>query len=181
MNRISSCLVALAVLGTAATSGANDSLRVSGSTVKFHAVGPAGLAIDGSAPEMTFSDKDEKLTFEVPADKLSTGISLRDKHLRRYLNADKHPRVKLVVKRAKVKMPESGDVDAIADAELTLNQITRPVKVHYTLKRGKDGGYVATGDFSVNIESHSIKQPCYLGVCVDTTVKITASVTARGE
>ena len=51
--------------------------------------------------------------------------------------------------------------------------MTKDVKVSYSVER-HGSEYAVEGHFSVNIEDHKIEKPCYLGVCVDTTVKVDA-------
>jgi hypothetical protein len=59
-----------------AHSGASDAL------VDFEASGPAGLKITGSTPELTETEDAGNITLTVALGKLTTGINLRDQHMR---------------------------------------------------------------------------------------------------
>ena len=71
-------------------------------------------------------------------------------------------------------MPEDGKKSSgSAPGKFRLHGVTRDVKVAYSAeKRGSD--YSVEGHFQVNIIDHKIEKPCYLGVCVDTNVKVDA-------
>lgn len=140
--------------------------------VGFLARGPAGMKINGSAPELKAQEKDGKLTVTVPLGNLETGMKLRNKHLRGYLETDKYPDATLSVKRAKLKEPANDEtVSSSATGEFTLHGVTKSVKFNYRVKRtGSD--YHVQGLASVDIRDFNVEVPCYLGVCVDPTVKL---------
>lgn len=153
---------------------------VSDSTVTFVAVGPAGLRINGSTSGIRAIEKDGKMTLTVPTTTFETGIGLRDKHLRKYLESDKHPTADMVIDESKIPLPEgSAPVTGNITVPLTLHGTTAPALVHYELQR-QGSVYVVHGDFEVNIHKFNIEKPCYLGVCVGDTVRIAAKFTIRG-
>jgi polyisoprenoid-binding protein YceI len=138
----------------------------------FLAVGPAGLKIEGSTKEFSASEAGGVLTITVPLKKLETGISLRDSHLQKALNSDKHPNAKLVVKRADLKFPADGKkVEASAKGTFEVNGSPQPMSFNYKVERtGSD--YHVQGLATVDILKHKMEKPCYLGVCVDKDVKV---------
>ena len=154
---------------------------IGGADVQFLAKGPAGLKIEGSGNGLNAKEKDGKLEMEASVKNLKTGIGLRDKHLKKYIHADKHGKAKLVVERSKLDLPEDGKTKAgSVTGQFTLNGVTKPLKVDYKIKRtGSD--YHVQGKADVNIEHHEIEKPCYLGVCVDPVVKIRVKFKLRDK
>ncbi len=165
-------LAALAVLLTVALVASAKLKSIGTPDVQFLAVGPAGLKIDGHSSQLTASEKDGKLNVFARLTHLETGISLRDKHLRHYLDTDKHPYAVLSVERSKLKMPADHQVaQASATGSFRLHGVTKRVDFKYRAKRmGSD--YLVQGLTEVDIRDFGIEVPCYLGVCVHPKVKI---------
>ena len=149
--------------------------------IQFLAIGPAGMKINGTSSELSASESDGKLTINAPLTNLKTGIGLRDKHLKGYLHTDNHPSAKLVVDKSKLKTPADGQtVEGSSTGDFTLNGKTKPLKFKYKAKRtGSD--YHVQGMSEVNIKDYGIEQPCYLGVCVDTNVKLKVAFKLRDK
>lgn len=151
-------------------------------SITFLAKGPAGMKIPGEAGEGSAKEEDGKIKFTVPVSSMGkTGIGLRDKHMRGYLTAkdcDDKGKVVFKVDRSKVKVPENDKtVEGNATGELTLNCVTKSQPFKYKAKRtGSD--YHVQALFDVDIFEHDVK-PCYLGVCVDKTVKVNAKMKLR--
>lgn len=165
-------LAALATLLTVALVAAAKLESIGRPDVQFRAVGPAGLKIDGHSSLLSASGKDGKLTVVAPLTHLETGISLRDRHLRGYLETDKYPNATLTVERSKLKMPANNKiVQSSAVGAFTMHGVTKPVTFRYRAKRtGSD--YHVQGLTQVDIRDFKIEVPCYLGVCVHPDVKI---------
>lgn len=140
--------------------------------VHFLALGPAGMKINGDAPDLKASEADGKLKITVPLGEVKTGIGLRDKHLKRALETDKFPDATLVVERSKLSFPENDKtVTGKAKGQLTLHGVTKPLEFSYkALRTGSDFHVQALA--SVDIRDHDVEVPCYLGVCVEPTVKL---------
>jgi polyisoprenoid-binding protein YceI len=154
--------------------------NVGDSSVKFEAIGPAGLKINGISSGLRTMEQDGKVTITAPTTDFHTGIGLRDKHLRDHLESDKHAKATLVVDRSKITLPGSGKAEGVLTGALTLHGVTKPAKVSYRIVRnGAD--YRVEGDVELNILDYQIKKPCYLGVCVADVVKVTAEFTVQGE
>lgn len=149
--------------------------KVDTSTASFRASGPAGMTIDGSTADTTVADDGTKVTITVPLANLSTGISLRDKHMKEYLGVDSNPNATLEVTRASLKFP-TGDKEVSEDTKGTfkLHGKSKEITFHYSAKL--DGGkYVVTGTAKINMTDYGISVPSYLGVTVkpDVDVKVT--------
>ncbi len=154
---------------------------IGASSVQFQAVGPGGLKIDGSGGGLTVKESDAKLTVKAPLAGLQTGIGLRDKHMKKYLNVSQHPDAQLVVGRSSLKLPEDNKtVEGSATGQFTLNGKTKPVPFSYKAKRtGSD--YHVQGLAEIDITEFGIEQPCYLGVCVDPKVKVKTKFKLRDK
>lgn len=167
------CSTTFAVAAHAGLAGLGDS------TVNFEAVGPAGLKIDGTGSGVSAKEVGGNLEIEVPVNNLKTGISLRDDHLKKAINADKHPKAKLVVARSALKFPEDKkSLQGSAKGKMTLNGTTKDLDFNYKVDRtGSD--YHVQGLATVDITKFGMEIPCYLGVCVDKDVKIKVKFKVR--
>ena len=99
-----------ALAAQAAFSGAGDT------DVRFQAVGPAGLTIDGEGTGLTVNEEGGKVKMVAALTGLKTGMALRDKHLKNYLHVDKHPQATLVVDRGPIVEVVS-KIDLIEDGQ----------------------------------------------------------------
>lgn len=179
-QRASLSVVAFLLAAPSAVLAAQALHTVGGSSVKFEAAGPAGLKINGETSGVQTVERDGKFRITAPTTAFHTGIGLRDKHLRDYLESDKHGEAVLVVDRAKVTLPGTGKVEGVVAASLTLHGVTRPTNVTYTVQRS-GAGYQVEGHFDVNILDYQIKKPCYLGVCVGDVVKVDATFAVQAD
>lgn len=145
--------------------------------VAFHASGPAGFRIEGSSSVLFVEEGAETLTFTAPLDKVSTGIALRDKHLREiYLETDKYPNAVLVLSREALKWPSQGaNLEAVVPATLRLHGQTKPITVRYRATQ-KDKTFSVQASFQVDMRDYGIQTPRYLGVTVKPLVEVSASL-----
>jgi polyisoprenoid-binding protein YceI len=148
-------------------------------TGRFRASGPAGLSITGSTSDVAVSDDGAQVTVEVKLGALSTGIALRDKHTKNYLEVDTYPSAKLTVPRASLKFPDPGkEVSGDAKGSLTVHGQTKDVTFHYSAK--KDGDTISVkGSVPININDYGIKTPSYLGVSVKPDITIETDFRAK--
>jgi polyisoprenoid-binding protein YceI len=150
--------------------------------VSFGATGPAGFKLEGTTSELGVTEGGGNVVVTVPLGNLTTGISLRDHHMReKYLEVGKYPAAILTVARASLKMPAGGESqEADVPGILTLHGQTRPVTVHYSAKA--DGGNVAAqGRFHINMNEFGINVPSYLGVTVKPDVDVSATFRVAGN
>jgi polyisoprenoid-binding protein YceI len=149
--------------------------------VAFVATGPAGLSIEGTTSDLKVSSTDASVVVAVPLANLTTGISLRDHHMRdRYLEVPRFPEASLTIARAQLKLPAKGDQPVQADvpASLTLHGQTHNVSVHY--EAHNDGPLSVSGRFHLVMTDFGITVPTYLGVTVKPDVDVTASFKLPG-
>jgi polyisoprenoid-binding protein YceI len=136
-----------------------------------------GLTIEGKGKGVTASETNGVITITAPVNKLETGLSLRNDHLRDAIHAEKHPNATLAVKRDALKFPGDGaKVEADATGDFTINNVTKPLKFHYSVVR-KGTHYVVHGTAKLDFTKHGIEEPGYLGVKVKKDVEIAVDVT----
>lgn len=154
--------------------------------VEFLATATAGLKIRGETKGNTspikgkLSISPSKTTGEVKLalDILDTGISLRNDHMKGYLETQKFPEAQ--VHLTKLALPEAffaGDWsgESAFEGTLTLHGVTKPISG--TAKVQKKKGQVEMDyDFKVGLTEYGIKVPNYLGVTVKNDVTITVKV-----
>jgi polyisoprenoid-binding protein YceI len=143
-----------------------------GAHVRFKVGGPAGMTIEGKADELTASEKDNVLTVVVPLSHLKTGMALRDKHLRGYLNTKKYPNATLAIARSALQMPaDKKSINGKATGRLTLHGKTREVPFTYKASN-RNNQYRVQGKTKLDIREFGIEVPCYLGVCTKPEVDV---------
>jgi polyisoprenoid-binding protein YceI len=169
-------LFTLSAVGSAALSASTDA------HVTFDAAGPAGMKIEGTTTDLAVADDGSNVTVNVPLANLTTGISLRDHHMKeKYLEVPKYPAASLSIARAALKFPAAGgDVSADVPGTVTMHGQTKPVTVHYTAKAA-GGGFDAKGAFRVNMNDFGITVPVYLGVTVKPDVDVSAAFHVAGN
>jgi polyisoprenoid-binding protein YceI len=173
---VSAAIVSVSSAGGAALSGATEA------RVSFDASGPAGMTITGVTPELSVADDGANLVIVVQLTNLSTGIGLRDQHMKeKYLETGKYPSTTLVIPRNALKTPSTGDkIEADVRGTLQLHGQTRPVTVHYDAKA--DGAMLmAHGALRLNMNDYGISVPSYLGVTVKPDVDVHASFRVAGN
>ncbi len=166
----------LSAVAHAALSSAMDS------HVSFDAAGPAGMKIEGTTADLTVADDGANVVITVPLGNLSTGIGLRDHHMKeKYLEVQKYPVATLTIARAALKFPRGAE-QATGDVPGTvqIHGQSRPVSVHYDAK-GEGAAFAAHGAFRVNMNDFGITVPVYLGVTVKPDVDVSASFHVAGS
>jgi polyisoprenoid-binding protein YceI len=171
-NRIgwmgSCALLAMALVA----SDAEAKLKTDGaSEASFRAWGPAGMQIIGRTPDLSVSEDADRVKVAVSLARLTTGIDLRDHHMRdKYLEVGKFPDAELTVERKALKL--SGDASADAPATLKLHGQSRAVTIHYT-SHANGSVFQVYGTVHLDMTDYGIEQPSYLGVKVKPEVDIT--------
>jgi polyisoprenoid-binding protein YceI len=178
LSMVAACLgiVGLSAVARAALSSAMDS------HVSFQAAGPAGMKIEGTTPDLTVADDGTNVVITVPLGNLSTGIGLRDHHMKeKYLEVQKYPAATLTIARAALKVPHGADQASVdVPGTVQIHGQSRPVSVHYDAK--VDGASLsAHGAFRVNMNDFGITIPVYLGVTVKPDVDVSASFHVAGS
>ncbi|MDP8998506.1 MAG: YceI family protein [Myxococcota bacterium] len=175
LTAISAALVGTSIDAPAAISGLTDG------RVAFVASGPAGMKIEGATSDLQVADKVDDIVITVPLANLTTGIGLRDKHMKeKYLEVQKYPLATLRVVRNSLKLPSADDkIETDVPSTINIHGQVRPATVHYEVKR--DGTtLVARGRLHINITDFGITVPSYLGVTVKPDIDVTANFRVAG-
>lgn len=150
------------------------------SAVSFKAAGP-GMTIEGTTSSLSVVEQDGTVTITVPLANLTTGIALRDSHMRdKYLEVQKYPTAVLTVARSAMQLPAAGaQGHGDSPASIQIHGQTRPCTVHYDVTA--DGaGFAVKGKLQVNMNAFGITVPSYLGVTVKPDVDIAANFRVEG-
>ena len=154
-------------------------------SVSFFAKGTVpGLSINGKTNELNelnVSDDGTNVVVTVPLGKLTTGIELRDKHLKeKYLNVAQFPNAQLTIAHTARKIAPDGDVSGDAEGSLKIHGQAKNVKFHFDAKRDGTTFHVST-KFTVNMMDFGIEKPSHLGVGVKPDVEIEAKFDAEDK
>ena len=171
----------LALVSLALATAADAALTKNGdATVKFSASGPGGMNIEGKGSSMWTVDDGKTVKVVVQLTAMTTGMSLRDKHMKeKYLETQKFPDAELVVNRADLKFPAAGaTVKSEATGLMKIHGVNRSSK--FTYSAVKDGEvYKVTGSVRVSLKDHDIKEPSYLGVKVKDGIDVTVQFNVK--
>jgi polyisoprenoid-binding protein YceI len=175
MSRLIWLVIATALLLAAPYIAHAKIERLGAPVVSFSAQGPMGMKIVGTTHDLVVSDDGKTINLKVALGNLSSGIALRDKHMKeRYLQVAQHPEAALVFARTLAHTPEAGkELSGKLAARLTLHGASRDVFVSYRM-RGKSDGVDVDATFSVNMNQFGIETPSYMGATVKPDVEIAA-------
>jgi len=155
-------------------------LRSESGEVEFLAVGkPSMLKIHGKAenPEahLSVNGGDLNGSVSMEMEKFSTGIGLRDKHMKeKYLETAAHPKARLTLKNAKVGSGFAESLTNPAEAFegiLSFHGQDRPVKGSFSVEAGK-----MSAKFPLPLTDFGVEIPTYLGVTVAETVDVSVNL-----
>jgi polyisoprenoid-binding protein YceI len=168
--------LSIALATVVALGGANFAyakLAGSGGEVSFTAIGPGGLKIVGNTSQITAKEDGANAIVSVPLGGLSTGIALRDKHMKeKYLETDKFPNAELTVARSAVK-----EGSGSAQGTMKIHGQSKPVTFSYSAKKS-GAGYAVDGTVRINIKDFGVEVPSYLGVTVKPEVDVAVKFNA---
>lgn len=155
-----------------------------GSSVEFSAVGKPGfLRINGHGAKVsgrtTLSGDSLEGTFTVKLDEFTTGIDLRDEHMKtKYLETAKYPHAVLSLVVPAAKLATAGDVSF--KGKLTLHGVEKDISGTATLTPSSDQKTVATdAQFQIKLSEFKIDIPSYLGITVAEDVDVHVQFTAE--
>lgn len=173
-------LVVLATLTLATAALAGFTLTKTPPAVQFTGVGPGGFKMVGKTAALSLVQDDKALTVVVALADLSTGIALRDKHMRdKYLEVQKFPDTRLAVPLAALPNPAAGtSVDVEVKGTLSLHGVKRELPVKIKASCTPQNVCTAKGSFMINIKEFGIVVPSYLGVTLKPEVNVEAQLEA---
>lgn len=178
MNRTTFAF-AMLVASTVAI-GADAKLTRTGTpNVSFHASGPAGMHIDGTTHDFEIDDRGGSIVLRVPLANLTTGIALRDHHMRdKYLQIGSYPKAELTIDRSTLHLPAGdGSASGTATGSMAIHGHTKNVSIRYAVIRAGNAMRVS-GSTKIDIRDYGIEVPTYLGITVKPDVDVEAQFTA---
>src|SRR5262249_33696873 len=106
-------------------------------TAGFTGHGPGGLTPEGPTHELRPPGDRTLLKITVPLGQMTTGIALRDRHMReKYLEVGKFPELVMEVPWSAVKLPGDGQqLEGSGTGKVTLHGQTKDVPIRYALQR----------------------------------------------
>lgn len=148
--------------------------------VQFTGVGPGGFKMVGKTAALQLAQDDKNLTLIVPLADLTTGIALRDRHMReKYLEVAKFPDTRLAVPLASLPSPAAGaPVSGELKGTLSLHGVQKEIPFKYEASCSADNLCSAKGGFTINIKEFGVIVPSYLGVTLKPDVVVEASFEA---
>jgi polyisoprenoid-binding protein YceI len=131
------------------------------------------MKIVGNTPDVAASDDGQTVTITVTLTHLTTGIELRDKHMReKYLEVQTYPTAVLTVPRVALSFPAAGATQSgDPQGSVALHGQTRPATFHYSATNDA-GNYRVDGTVHINMRDFGITVPNYLGVTVKPDVDV---------
>lgn len=149
--------------------------------VGFKAHGPGGLKINGKGSKITVSETGESIVFSVNMDEVTTGIKLRDTHMReKYVETEKYPNVELEIAKSDLEFPDSGAKTGKAMVKFRAHGQEQDTQLEYKIKKTKSG-YQIDGEFAFNTETLGIEIPSYLGVTCEPDMTGFANFKVSGK
>jgi polyisoprenoid-binding protein YceI len=145
-------------------------------SVSFRLTGTAGLVIDGKTTAVTADETESTVVFDAALDTATTGIAVRDKHMKKYLEVATYPRASLSLARSEVRC-----ADGTVRGTLSLHGQQHTAVVSYRATPGASGKCRVKGTFDVDMHEYGIDVPPYLGVHVDRNVTVTVDLEVPDE
>jgi len=146
-------------------------------SVHFHAItSPRLFKVVGEASgpqgQLVLDQNQLKGSLAFDLKKLTTGISLRDSHMKeKYLEVDKYPEAKLIITEAEVPAELLSNLN-VSERPFKANLIVRgqekPVKEGFFSM--KDG--VVDARFQILLSEYDINNPSHLGLTVGNSVEV---------
>ena len=183
--------ISLATLALYAADGPR-SFETANGTVKFVATTNIGaIRIHGESSALTghvqARSSDNHLTIDelearLDPKSLSTGMSLRDQHMRAKIFAAGEALPELMFTATKVQCPSpdaAKESNCQVQGNFTLRGISKPFAMALKVRQGAQGTYKVSGEGSLKLTAFGIEPPCQLGVCVADDVQLKLEFQAR--
>ena len=123
----------------------------------------------------------DQLEATLPVKTITTGMGLRDEHMRKYIftTADGQvPDLRFVSDKAECAAWSSGASNCKVSGQLAIRGLPRPLAIALTVNQNGDT-YRVAGEATVKLSTYGIPQPSQLGVTATDDVKLHLEFTAR--
>lgn len=114
-----------------------------------------------------------QLYFEVDLRTLDTGIGLRNRHMREeYLETDKYPMTSFKGKIIKADKASDGKLNVVAEGNMSIHGVTKPITIKGTLTPSQAGGYRVQSSFEVKLPDYNIPIPQLMFLKISEVMKL---------
>jgi polyisoprenoid-binding protein YceI len=147
--------------------------------VSFRAKTTVFMMVEGRGQQLSVSDDGRTVLVRVPLKSISTGMDLRDRHMREALDIAHYPDAELKVLRNALVLPaRGGSKSATVSAQLTLHGQTRPIALTYQAQEASST-YQVEGTLGVDMTEFGIRPASYAGIAVKPQVVVRASFSVK--
>ena len=163
-----------------------------GGTVKFIAATNIGaISIHGQSNALVGHVQAQRSGGQINVDQLearldpkslSTGMSLRDDHMRNKIFAvgDAIPELKFSAGKIQCPHPESAKETACeVQGMFTMRGIAKPFAIALKVRQAGQGAFKISGEGRIKLTAFGVEPPCQLGVCVSDEVQLKLEFQAR--
>jgi polyisoprenoid-binding protein YceI len=182
------CLIALQYAVAQTSPKMNVDLSVQDSKVEFLAVGkPSMLKISGTGGkangQIEIENKSVKGTIIVPLAEFTTGIALRDEHMKtKYLEIEKFPEATFLITAFEMEKNylkvNGSQKDTPFRGKLKIHGVEKVVDGSADLNSDDETLFIIA-KINTNISDHKIQLPSYLGVKLADKIAITMELKIR--
>ncbi len=117
---------------------------------------------------------------EIDAASLTTGISLRDKHMReKYLETEKFPKILFSVKDATASNAAKSESEL--SGTVTIKGTAKEEKIKISVEEGSESQRIVKAKFPINILDFNIKQPKFLVIEMKPVVEVSLRLVLQEE
>jgi len=162
-------IIALATLSTSAFAGWTQDGEGSAT---FDAKANVGLKIHGESKKVKVTDDGKALVVSVALEDIDTDNSLRNKHMKEDMGADKFPTITLTVPLDKLKSEAGKSVSGEASGTFNIHGVTKDVTFKYTANCSASCEIDGTAE--LNLSDYGVKIRSYLGATVKPEISVGA-------
>ncbi len=143
--------------------------RITGSSFVTHSEDLTGTVdYDVAARQLRHAD------LLVKAESLTSGMEVRDEHMRKYLDTAKFPEIRFTAERGAVdaRPGATGTVEGV----FTIKGTQRPAKVEVTVDGVDQGRIAVSAHFKLNVTDYGIPRPTFAVVKMDPVIDVTVKM-----
>ena len=168
------------------------SFEATGGTVKFIATTNIGaISIHGQSNALVGHVQAQPSGGQINVDQLearldpkslSTGMSMRDEHMRNKIFAvgDAIPELKFAAGKVQCPHPELAKETACqVQGTFTMRGIAKPFAIALKVRQAGQGAFKVSGEGRIRLTAFGVEPPCQLGVCVSDEVQLKLEFQAR--
>lgn len=185
VRRLFTLATTLTAISLAADSGMPVLLQVDGGLVTFDATtNVSAVTVHGKANALKARLRVrqqagqlvvEQVQARLPVEALTTGMSLRDGHMKKNVFTDANgnvPELKFSGENLACPLEAGKEASCKFTGTMSIRGVEKPMTMELKVKSEAGRGYRASGDSTVKLSDYGIERPSQFGVKVGDTVKI---------